>query len=66
MPSRAKGIPSDWITTPNACRQAGLSWGQLYRLILRGDLEALQVGRDWLVNPKSLAQFMESQQRAKS
>ena len=50
-----------WIPIADACRLAGgLSWGQAYRLVLRGDLEGRQVGRAWLVSTASVARLRET------
>ena len=62
MPIRKPKIPADWISLPQACREGRMSWGATYRLILVGEIEAVQVGRDWLVNPRSLAEFLKQRE----
>ncbi len=53
-------VPPNWISLPQTCLELGISWGQAYRLVLRGELEAKQVGRDWLVNPESIARAQKA------
>ena len=46
------------ITTPEAAKRSGLSTNHLSRLLRTGELEGVQLGRDWLVYTDSLEKYM--------
>ncbi len=46
------------ITTPEAAKRSGLSTNHLSRLLRRGGLEGIHLGREWLVYTDSLEKYM--------
>ena len=46
-----------WITTGDAAALTGYARGTVRRLAGRGLVEAVKVGRDWLVNRESLLAY---------
>ena len=51
---------SNWISIPEAGRVLGLNRQQAWFLVRKGDLEAIQFGRSWLVNPVSVSSYKEA------
>jgi excisionase family DNA binding protein len=46
------------ITTPEASERSGLSTNHLARLLRKGVLEGVQLGREWLVYVDSLEKYL--------
>ena len=44
----------DWLTTQSAAKISGLSASMIRKLSLRGEIEAVRIGRDWLIQVDSL------------
>ena len=50
-----EGIP---LRISEVCRRSSLSDWQVRQAIARGDLRAKQIGKSWLVDPRSLARLL--------
>jgi excisionase family DNA binding protein len=46
------------MTTTEACKLAGFSRQHIHRLLLRGFIEGVKLGHDWLVYEDSLSAYL--------
>ena len=53
---------SDQLTTTQAAQRLGCSRSAIRRAIEEGRLPAEKFGRDWLIDPRALAEIEEPQQ----
>ncbi len=53
----------EYITTPQAAEQSGLSSNYIATLLRRGKLEGFQLGRDRFVYTDSLEQFLQTNRK---
>ena len=53
-------MPDGFISSKEAAEIAGVTTGYIRRLLLRGRLKGKKLGRDWLVNRKSVQEFVQS------
>jgi len=51
------GIGTEWLTTEQAAELTGYTQVYMRQLALRGQVEAVKAGRDWLLNRASLLEF---------
>jgi excisionase family DNA binding protein len=51
-------IKREYVTTPEASKQTGLSKNYLTQLLRSGGLEGFKLGRDWLIYTDSLESFL--------
>ena len=49
-----------WVTVDEAARAAGYTTAYIRQLAGRGAVEALKVGRDWLVNLESVLDYQQA------
>ena len=53
-------MPDGYISSKEAGEIAGVTTGYIRRLLLQGRLKGKKIGRDWLVNRKSVQEFVQS------
>jgi len=52
------------ITTPQAAERSGLSSVHLTRLLRKGTLEGMQLGREWLIYTDSLDKYLATPRKS--
>jgi hypothetical protein len=50
----------DEVSLPRACQMLGKSWVQVYRLLLRGELDARQERGRWRITRASVERVLEA------
>jgi len=53
----------DYISTAEASKRYGLSTSQIRLLLKKGKIHGRKIARDWLADPKSLANYMANRPR---
>ena len=53
-------MPDGYISSKEAGEIAGVTTGYIRRLLLQGRLKGKKIGRDWLVNKKSIQEYFKS------
>ncbi len=51
-------MDKDWVTTTQAAELSGYHRDHIRRLIRNDEIEAKKWGRDWMVNRKSLIDYL--------
>lgn len=53
-------MADDYIGTLDASIKAGVSQGFIRRLVREGRIEGKKIGRDWILKPESLEDYLKS------
>jgi excisionase family DNA binding protein len=58
-----KGLTSKLISVTEASKISGLTTGFLRRLLIRGDLEGVKIGRNWLTTREAVEGYLKQDRR---
>lgn len=58
-----KGLTSKLISTTEASRISGLTHSFICRLLRRGDIEGLKIGRNWLTTEEAIRKYLRQERR---
>ena len=53
----------EYITVADAARLAGLTTRHISRLLLRGTIPGIKLGRDWLVKPSAVMEYVRQERK---
>jgi excisionase family DNA binding protein len=58
-----KDLTSKLISVTEASKISGLTTGFLRRLLIRGDIEGVKIGRNWLTTKKAIEGYLKQDRR---
>jgi excisionase family DNA binding protein len=61
--ARIEALTSKLIPISEACRISGLTPSFIARLLRRGDIEGVKVGRDWLTTEEAIRKYLKQERR---